>query len=140
MRIACECVVVEVRYVADRVAEVCRVAGHPVKVRRLSVESLHLFSEVCRVAGHPVESRRADCAVEVCRLTAEVRRLAAHPVEVSVSLLRCAVSLPILWRCTISLRVRNKQTNKQLNTPRTMAVGSRPYPWASTSIPAPSAA
>lgn len=34
----------------------------------------------------------------------------------------------------------NKQTNKQLNTPRTMAVGSRPYPWASTSIPAPSAA
>ena len=81
MRIACECVVVEVRYVADRVAE------------------------VCRVAGHPVESRRADCAVEVCRLTAEVRRLAAHPVEVSVSLLRCAVSLPILWRCTISLTI-----------------------------------
>lgn len=38
------------------------------------------------------------------------------------------------------VRVRNKQTNKQLNTPRTMAVGSRPYPWASTSIPAPSAA
>lgn len=34
----------------------------------------------------------------------------------------------------------NKQTNKQLNTPRTMAVGSRPYPWASTFIPAPSAA
>lgn len=39
-----------------------------------------------------------------------------------------------------SASVRNKQTNKQLNTPRTMAVGSRPYPWASTSIPAPSAA
>lgn len=39
-----------------------------------------------------------------------------------------------------SREARNKQTNKQLNTPRTMAVGSRPYPWASTSIPAPSAA
>lgn len=40
----------------------------------------------------------------------------------------------------VEKQIRNKQTNKQLNTPRTMAVGSRPYPWASTSIPAPSAA
>ena len=52
------------------------------------------------------------------------------------------VELPLLRvdRDRVRVRVRNKQTNKQLNTPRTMAVGSRPYPWASTSIPAPSAA
>ena len=99
MRIACECVVVEVRYVADRVAEVCRVAGHPVKVRRLSVESLHLFSEVCRVAGHPVESRRLTAevlrpvppSVEVCRIAnCDVPCL---PLGVRVLRFRCGLLL-----------------------------------------------
>ena len=60
MRIACECVVVEVRRVAVEVrrlaAEVRRLADHPVEVRRLS--------------GHPVEMRRlaehlADFAVDL---------------------------------------------------------------------------
>ena len=99
-------IAVKVRHVADRVAEVCRVAGHPVKVRRLSVESLHLFSEVCRVAGHPVEVRcLTDRPTEVCRLSGramEMRRLSDRAMEVSVLLWRCAVSL---WSRTVSLLI-----------------------------------
>ena len=57
MRIACDCVVVE--------------------VLRVAVEVYRLPSEVHRLSGHPVEMRRlADHRVEV-------RRLAEHPVEMS---------------------------------------------------------
>ena len=94
MRIACECVVVEVLRVA---VEVRRLVDHPVKVRRLAVEvrrltdraadvccvaveSRRLAVEVRRLVDHPVKVRRL--AVEVRRLAVEVRRLADHPVEV----------------------------------------------------------
>ena len=67
MRIACDCVVVEVLRVA-------------VEVYRLPSEVHRLSSEVCHVADHRVEVRRL--AVEVRRLAVEIRRLADHPVEV----------------------------------------------------------
>ena len=97
MRIACDCVVVEVLRVAVEVyrlpsevhrlsSEVCHVADHRVEVRRLAdhrVEVRRLAVEVCRLA---VEMRRlADHPVEIRRLAdhpVEVRRLADHPVEV----------------------------------------------------------
>ena len=70
MRIACECVVVEVLRVA-------------VEVYRLPSEVHRLSSEVCHVADHRVEVRRlADHRVEVCRLAVEMCRLADHPVEI----------------------------------------------------------
>ena len=83
MRIACECVVVEVLRVAVEVyrlpsevhrlsSEVCHVADHRVEVRRLAVEMCRLAVEMCRLADHPVEIRR---------LAVEMRRLAEHPVE-----------------------------------------------------------
>ena len=87
MRIACDCVVVEVLRVAVEVyrlpSEVHRLSGHPVEVRRLADHRV----EVCRLADHPVEVCRL--AVEVCRLAVEMRRLAVemrrladHPVEI----------------------------------------------------------
>ena len=74
MRIACDCVVVEVLRVA-------------VEVYRLAAEMRRLSSEVCHVADHRVEVRRLAVevrrlAVEVRRLAVEIRRLADHPVEV----------------------------------------------------------
>ena len=70
MRIACDCVVVEVLRVA-------------VEVYRLPSEVHRLSSEVCHVADRAAEvCRLADHRVEVCRLAVEVRRLAGHPVEV----------------------------------------------------------
>ena len=91
MRIACECVVVEVLRVAVEVyrlpsevhrlsSEVCHVADHRVEVRRLAVEVRRLAAEMRRLADHRVEVRRL--AVEVRRLAVEVRRLADHRVEV----------------------------------------------------------
>ena len=84
MRIACDCVVVEVLRVAVEVyrlpSEVHRLSGHPVEMRRLAdhrVEVRRLAVEMCRLADHRVEVRRlADHPVEV-------RRLAEHPVEMS---------------------------------------------------------
>ena len=85
MRIACDCVVVEVLRVAVEVyrlpSEVHRLSGHPVEMRRLAdhrVEVRRLAVEVCRLA---VEMRRL--AVEMRRLAVEMRRLAEHPVEMS---------------------------------------------------------
>ena len=98
MRIACECVVVEVLRVAVEVYrlpsevhrlsfEVCHVADHRVEVRRLAdhrVEVCRLAVEVCRLAVEvcrlAVEMRRL--AVEMCRLAVEMCRLADHPVEI----------------------------------------------------------
>ena len=94
MRIACDCVVVEVLRVAVEVyrlpsevhrlsSEVCHVADHRVEVRRLAVEVRRLAAEMRRLADHRVEVRRL--AVEVRRLAdhrVEVRRLADHPVEI----------------------------------------------------------
>ena len=87
MRIACDCVVVEVLRVAVEVyrlpSEVHRLSGHPVEMRRLAdhrVEVCRLAVEMCRLADHRVEVRRL--AVEVRRLAVEVRRLADHRVEV----------------------------------------------------------
>ena len=93
MRIACECVVVEVLHVAVEVyrlpsevhrlsSEVCHVADHRVEVRRLADHRV----EVCRLADHRVEVCRlavevCRLAVEMCRLAVEMRRLAEHPVE-----------------------------------------------------------
>ena len=90
MRIACDCVVVEVLRVAVEVyrlpSEVHRLSGHPVEMRRLAdhrVEVRRLAEhpvEVCRLAEHPVEVCRL--AVEMCRLAVEMCRLADHPVEI----------------------------------------------------------
>ena len=87
MRIACECVVVEVLRVAVEVyrlpsevhrlsSEVCHVADHRVEVRRLADHRV----EVRRLADHRVEVCRL--AVEMCRLAVEMCRLADHPVEI----------------------------------------------------------
>ena len=87
MRIACDCVVVEVLRVAVEVyrlpSEVHRLADHPVEMRRLAdhpVEVCRLAVEMRRLADHPVEIRRL--AVEMCRLAVEMCRLADHPVEI----------------------------------------------------------
>ena len=75
-------------HVCHIAVKVCRVAGHPVEVRRVAVEMHHL-------AAHLVESRHlSGRAAEVCRLTdramevrrltdraMEVRHVADHPVE-----------------------------------------------------------
>ena len=90
MRIACDCVVVEVLRVAVEVyrlpSEVHRLSGHPVEMRRLAdhrVEVCRLAVEVCRLAVEvcrlTVEMRRLT--VEMRRLTVEMRRLADHLVE-----------------------------------------------------------
>ena len=83
MRIACDCVVVEVLRVAVEVyrlpSEVHRLSGHPVEMCRLADHRV----EVCRLADHPVEvCRLAEHPVEVCRLAVEMCRLADHPVEI----------------------------------------------------------
>ena len=83
MRIACDCVVVEVLRVAVEVyrlpSEVHRLSGHPVEMRRLAdhrVEVRRLAVEVRRVADRAVEVRRLSG-----HLAVESRRLAEHPVE-----------------------------------------------------------
>ena len=81
MRIACECVVVEVLRVA-------------VEVYRLPSEVHRLSSEVCHVADHRVEVRRlADHRVEVCRLAVEMCRLAVEMCRLAVEMRRLAVEM-----------------------------------------------
>ena len=84
MRIACECVVVEVLRVA---VEVRRLVDHPVKVRRLAVEVRRLAVEVRRLADHPVEvCRLTGRAMESRHLAVESRRLAEHLADFAVDL------------------------------------------------------
>ena len=91
MRIACDCVVVEVLRVA---VEVYRL---PSEVHRLSSEVCHVADhrvEVRRLADHRVEVRRlADHRVEVCRLAVEVCRLAVEMCRLAVEMRRLAVEV-----------------------------------------------
>ena len=83
MRIACDCVVVEVLRLADHRVEVRRLTDRAADVCCVAVEVRRLAVEVRRLSGHPVEMRRvADRAVEVRRLAVEVRRVADRAAEV----------------------------------------------------------
>ena len=95
-------------HVCHIAVKVCRVAGHPVEVRRVAVEMHHLAAhlvesrhlsgraaEVCRLTDRVMEVRRptdraaevrrlTDRAMEVRRLSAEMRHLAEHLADFAV--------------------------------------------------------
>ena len=95
-------------HVCHIAVKVCRVAGHPVEVRRVAVEMHHLAAhlvesrhlsgraaEVCRLTDRAMEVRRptdraaevrrlTDRAMEVRRLSAEMRHLAEHLADFAV--------------------------------------------------------
>ena len=85
-------------HVCHIAVKVCRVAGHPVEVRRVAVEMHHLAAhlvesrhlsgraaEVRRPTDRAAEVRRlTDRAAEVRRLSAEMRHLAEHLADFAV--------------------------------------------------------
>ena len=75
-------------HVCHIAVKVCRVAGHPVEVRRVAVEMHHLAAHLVEsrhLSGRAAEvCRLTDRAMEVRRLSAEMRHLAEHLADFAV--------------------------------------------------------